>query len=367
MKINLLVLGLGLALNAHAIGVKKFDLLEICQGKETSESQPTDKVSVKLITLKKQGFLITDKGFCAEFLKQQAELQVKESIQALEVEPGPQKSLTCLIEEDEKFKAQDKWKIRFYASHSFTTYFDSDVTFRSTRYNVEIKDYSWAERGSRAYFNPKTWFEPGHNPFQWIDEPTNTFTVSLEKNGHEFFLSAFHPKFLQASDQVKHIRGKIDGVEVDEVAPVNKPFDGYDQVPGESELIGNRNSHKQMNYEFGYNYRFRLLDSKFGSLTYSPGIGVGIMAGQNVSTMISPNEWWEFDEYEDKYRIQGYGGSLTNRLEINNKKERFGIFYENKLGYYQLEHGFLDGSQEYNLKFMANTVGVKLKIFNQKK
>ena len=343
--------------------------MEICQGKNNT-SPSGDKLSIKMIKLGKQDLLITDKGFCSEFLKQEAEIQVSETFLHLENDITPRADQFCANKEllnAESTQKKDKWKIRFYASHSFTTYFDTDITFKSSRYNVEIKDYSWAERGSRAYFNPKTWSLPGHNPFQWIDEPTNTFTVSLEKNGHEFFLSAFHPKFLQAPDQVKHIKGEIDGVAVDEVAPVNKPFDGYDQVPGESELIGNRNSHKEMNYEIGYNYRFKFLDTKIGSLSYIPGIGVGIMAGQNVSTMIEANEWWEFEEYKDKYRIQGIGGSATNRLELNTKKEKFGVFYENKLGYYRQEHGFMDGSQKYDLKFMANTVGIKFMIYNPKK
>jgi len=110
---------------------------------------------------------------------------------------------------------EDKWKIQFYASHSFTSYFDTDISFLSTRYNVDIKDYTWAERSSRHFFLPETWKKEGNNPFQWIDEPTNTFTVSFEKDGHEFFLSAFLPKFLQGEDQNKYVQGTIDGVEVD--------------------------------------------------------------------------------------------------------------------------------------------------------
>ena len=319
-----LLLLLGFALKAQALDIK-----QLCDG--------------KLTNLGKSPLVIIDKGFCAEYIK-------------LELKSDP--------DDCPEFTTKDKWKIRLYASHSFTTYFNSDVTFRSSRYNVEIKDYEWAERGSREFFLPKTWKEEGNNPLQVIDEPTNTFVVSLEKDGHEFFLSAFHPKFLQQEGQKKHIKGTIDGFEVDGVADVNKPFDTYDQTPGESELVRNQNTHMQMTFEAGYGYRFKLLDSKFGNISYVPSIGLGVMVGQNLSVMVKEGQWWEFDEGLDKYGVQGFGGSITNRLEFNSKKERFGLFYENKLGYYRQEHGFLDGTQKYNLGYMGNSVGMKFMIYN---
>ena len=115
---------------------------------------------------------------------------------------------------------------------------------------------------------------------------------------------------------------------MDGVAPINTPFDGYNQTPGESELVRNQNTHKQMTFEMGYGHRFNLLDSKFGSIDYVPSIGVGVMVGENLTVMIKEGQWWEFDDYKDKHGIQGFGGSITNRLEFNTPKERFGVFYE---------------------------------------
>jgi hypothetical protein len=331
---------LSLLFSMSAFAQEKLDLSGLCQGTNI----PKDLV-------------IVDKGFCAEYLK----LEVKESVLSLDKGIQPNVQPKC-----PETKTDDKWKLRLYASHSFTTYFDSDVTFKSSRYNVEIKDYQWAERSSREFFLPSEWKKPGNNPAQMIDEPSNTFTMSLEKNGHEFFISAFHPKFLQAPDQVKHITGTIDGVAVDEVAPVNKPFDGYDQVPGESELVRNQNTHKQMSFEIGYGHRFTLLDSKFGSISYVPSIGVGIMVGENYTAMIKEGQWWDFEDNIDSQYVQGFGGSITNRIEFNSKKERVGVFYENKLAYYKQNHGFLDGSQKYNLGFMGNSFGLKFMIYNPK-
>jgi hypothetical protein len=347
---------------ASAQDLSPQNLLSICQGK-SNPSQAPSSTSLKLVNVENKDLMIIDKGFCQEYLKQQSEIKVSQVAETLEKGIG-QTDLNSCPPEKKIGPESDKWKVRFYASHSFTTYFNSDINFQSSRYNVEIKDYEWAERGSREFFTLEEWKKPGSNPFQMIDEPTNTFTVSLEKDGHEFFLSAFHPKFLQANDQVKHIKGTIDGVAVDEVAPINKPFDGYNQSPGESELVRNQNTHKQMTFELGYGHRFTLLDSKIGSLNYVPSIGLGVMVGENVTVMVKEGQWWDFDEYQDKHGIQGFGGSITNRLEFNTPKERFGVFYENKIGYYHQKHGFLDGTQEYNLGFMGNSVGMKFMINN---
>jgi len=264
-------------------------------------------------------------------------------------------------------KIDDKWKVRLYLSHSFTTYYNTDIKFSSSRYNVEIKDYQWIERGSREFFQYTKWTEQGNNLLQIIDEPSNTFVLSIERNSHEFFLSVFHPKFLQNPEQIVYMKGTIDGIEVDGTYNINRPFDGYNQFPGEMELVRNENTHREMLFEIGYGYRFKLIDDKIGKITYVTSIGVGLSYGQNLVVVIKENEWWEFDNYKQKSEVQGFGGSITNRIEFNTEKERFGIFYENKLSYYKQNYRFMDGNQKYDLKLIGNSVGVKFMIYNSKR
>ena len=264
-------------------------------------------------------------------------------------------------------KINNKWNLRFYLSHSFTTYYNTDIKFSSSRYNVEIKDYQWTERGSREFFQYAKWTEQGNNLLQIIDEPSNTFVLSIERNSHDLFISVFHPKFLQNPEQVVYMKGEIDGVEVDGTYNINRPFDGYNQFPGEMELVRNENTHAEILLEIGYGYRFKLIDDKIGKITYVPSIGVGLSYGQNLVVVIKENEWWEFDNYKQKSEVQGFGGSITNRIEFNTEKERFGIFYENKLSYYKQNYRFMDGNQKYDLKLIGNSVGVKFMIYNSKR
>ena len=277
-------------------------------------------------------------------------------------------SLNCYTQYNIKNpnKSDNKWKFRFYLSHSFTKYYNTDIKFLSSRYNVDIKDYQWIERGSREFFHYEKWTEQGNNPSQIIDEPSNTFVFSIERNSHEFLLSVFHPKFLQKPDQRVYIKGTIDKIEVDGIYNINRPFDGYNQFPGEMELVRNENTIREMLFEIGYGYRFKLIDAKIGNITYVPSIGVGLSCGQNLVVVVKEGDWWNYDNYKQKTEIQGIGGSLTNRIEFNTKKEIFGIFYENKLSYYKQNHGFMDGIQKYNLKLIGNSIGLKLMIYRLK-
>ena len=263
-------------------------------------------------------------------------------------------------------KIDDKWRLRLYLSHSFTKYYNTDIKFSSSRYNIEIKDYQWIERGSREFFSYRKWTEQGNNPLQMIDEPSNTFVLSIEKNSHELFLSVFHPKFLQNPDQIVYMQGTVDGLEVDGDYNINRPFDGYNQSPGEMELVRNQNTKSEILLEIGYGYRFKLIDDKIGNITYVPSMGLGLSFGQNLVVVVKEGDWWNYDKYKQKPEIQGFGGSITNRLEFNTSKEKIGIFYENKLSYYKQNHGFMDGNQKYDLKLMGNSLGVKFMIYNSK-
>ncbi|MCE9506889.1 MAG: hypothetical protein K8R48_01040 [Alphaproteobacteria bacterium] len=230
-----------------------------------------------------------------------------------------------------------KWKFKIYASHAFTHYYPSDITIKTSRYDVKIKDYEWHSRDGNNWFSPK----------------------------NIFFVSAFHPKFYQNPGQEKLIQGTVDGVAVDHVAPVSTPFHGYYQVPGEMKLGRNENTYRQMEYEVGYAHRFNLLSSrKFGTLSYVPGLSAGFQMGATLSVVVQKDKYWDFDDYHEKTKIQGLGGSIRNKLEWTTPNQRFGIFVENKTAFYHRKHDLLDGTQEFNLRYNSNNVGMTFMLYN---
>jgi hypothetical protein len=282
-------------------------------------------------------------------------------------------------------EGKSKVKLRFYASHSFTQYANADLKFKSSRINGTAQNVPIAGRDGHHWFTPKTFLAEGNNPLQMLDEPSNTFTIGItlpsKKSNprveHEIIVSMFHPKEVYGKTVDKpgstgeapvRFDGVVDGTAVNGMVLLNKPFDGYNQTPGEMEISRNQSTHMNMIYTVGYRPRFKILEGRAGTLVYSPGIEVGITTGQSFSAVVKEDEWWISDHYEEKagLNLHGYGGAITNKVEYLFPGGKVGIHYENKVGSFKKKIGFLDGTQEYNMKFMGNSIGLTfmLRDFN---
>ena len=73
---------------------------------------------------------------------------------------------------------------------------------------------------------------------------------------------------------------------------LNKPFDGYDQVPGEIEILGNTMTHMQLTFEFGIGKRFILFDRKKLNVVWVPSVSAGVMVGKARTAVTNEGEWW---------------------------------------------------------------------------
>jgi hypothetical protein len=173
----------------------------------------------------------------------------------------------------------DTWNVKFYFGYSRAKYFNSDVHLQSTRVNVDIKDMEWKERNSFEYFKRESLKGKG-NTFRFIDEPTSTMMLTLEKGKNVFFISVFHLKYLKEQFQDKLVTGTLDGVSVNGVIPINEPFDGYNDQPGQMHLTRLENTYWQANIQTGYGRKFNLIgNEKTGILSFTPYVQGGIYIG----------------------------------------------------------------------------------------
>ena len=263
----------------------------------------------------------------------------------------------------QKDNAGNTWKIRFSFGDTRTHYFNSDVHIQDSRINVVIKDAQFTERTSAQYYNPKNWTSLDQS-VKWIDEPTNTFLFSAEKGNNVFYLSIFHPKFL-INNQDAHVTGVVDGVAVDKVMPIDKPFDGYDNKPGEMHLTRFQNTHMQMDWEIGYGRKFVIFSGKkSGTLSYTPAVSVGITSGEADDLYLKKGAYWDYDEVVDKNRIQGVNISASQRLEY--QRGRVSVFVDQKYTHSELKHGFMDGTATYSMNYMPISFGVGFTLFDIK-
>jgi len=268
-----------------------------------------------------------------------------------------------------EFKKKDdkgkEWKIRFHFGFSRTQYWNTDMHLNSSRVNVLVRDFEFDERTSANYYNPANWTSIDQ-AFKWIDEPTNTFAFSFERDKDVFYFTAFHPKFLKSKDQQKHVTGTIDGVEVDQVMYLNKPFTGYNNVPGEMHLVRFENTHYQMDWQIGYGRKLVIFDGeKSGKLSYTPRVDVGLTSGQNYTVYLKENEYWEYDGFKDRHRVQGVNASIGHRVEY--QRGRVGLHVDQRMVFSRLNQGFMDGTANFNMQYSPITFGVSFDLYTIKK
>jgi hypothetical protein len=252
------------------------------------------------------------------------------------------------------------WKIRFNFGFTRTDYYKTDLHIKSDIINIVVKDVEMIERTSDSHFNPKNWHHI-NEAFQWIDEPTNTFTLSLEKNKNIFYFSVFHPKYLKS---VAYSKTMVNGEPVYSVIPMKDTDDFSAPIPENHVQLYLGNTHHNMIYQIGYGRQFTFFDTKrAGKLSYTIKGDIGINFGKARSVRIDPGVAWE--DYIDKDRVQGYNLSLGHRLEY--QRGIVSIFVDQKALYSKIEHGFYDGTVNYNLLMVPTSFGIGIDLFSKKK
>lgn len=257
------------------------------------------------------------------------------------------------------------WKIRFHFGFTRTNYRPTDVKIDEGGKTTVIKGFQFDERTSGDHYNPGTW-KNAMDALRWIDEPSNTITISFENKNNAIYLTAFHPKFLKTYYVGKDNTGET------VYTPV--PSSDYYLSNGTDKAFGNRpdgqkafeiqNTHQLMNYQIGYGRKFALVNSPgFGKLTYAVRTDLGVMVGAARSIEIDENG--QYRESTDKLGVQGYTFSLGHRLDY--QRGRTGIYVEQKGTTTEMEHKYFEGTAQYNLVFSTITFGATFDIFRGKR
>ena len=190
---------------------------------------------------------------------------------------------------DKKDEHGNSWKIRFNFGFSRTDYAPTHLNIKSGVINIVVKDVEMHERTSNSYYNPANWTEL-QNAAQWIDEPTNTFTFSLEKNKNTFYLSVFHPKYLKS---VVYSTKEVNGAPVYTVSPIGESDNFSQTIPEGNNMLYLGNTHYNMIWQVGYGRQFVIFDTKkAGKLSYTVKGDVGINTGKARSVHIIPGVAW---------------------------------------------------------------------------
>lgn len=258
------------------------------------------------------------------------------------------------------------WKIRLHFGFTRTNIRPTDVTIKSSLVNTTIKGFEFSERTSAQHYDPRTW-EHLQDAARWIDEPSNTFTLSIENKKNAFYITAFHPKFLKTHYQITETAA--DGSSSVSYVPAsqhlsNGTAQSYESIPNGQAGIEIQNTHLLMNYQIGYGRKFTVFESKkAGKLTYTPRVDAGVTIGGARSIYIVKNESWI--EHRDPMGVQGINASVGHRLEY--QRGKVSVFADQKYTTSKIKHSFLDGTASYDLDYSTVTLGIGVDVFTPKK
>ena len=268
-------------------------------------------------------------------------------------------------------KDQDgkKWKIKIYTGNTKTWYSKTDVTIKTSRLDLKIDQAQPYERRSTENLN---W----HN---WIDEPTNSLSISFFKNKDKFFVTMFHPKFVFVEGDQEfvghhynenvHVKGTADGSAVDGFQKLKGDFGpNRELLPGHVYFVNWENSHKLLQFEVGYGHEFNLVKVRGAPVVkLTPEAAIGVYTGIQNSSYSKKENGWEWDQYDsEKMKIMGKSFSAGATLEVNDRRERVGAFIQGKYSLGKMEYDFLDGKASHNLEYKSVTMGVQFRVIGKK-
>ncbi len=268
------------------------------------------------------------------------------------------------IEIDKVDDEGKKWKIRFHFGFTRTQYHKTNLSVQSELVDIVVRDVEMYERTSAEYYNPANW-RGLDGAIKWIDEPTNTFMISFEKEKNNFYVTIFHPKYLKS---IIYKKTEIDGqTHLDVVEGVkdnrlNQPRpEGYN-------MFYLQNTHANVVWQIGYGRQITLFDSRRGGkLTYIPRADIGITTGAARTVHIQRDESGKGSELVDsteKFGIQGLNASIGHRLEYQRGKAS--IFIDHKTTFAKMHHSFGEGTIDYNLRYTPITFGIGIDLFSGK-
>ena len=262
-----------------------------------------------------------------------------------------------------------KWKIKIYTGNTKTWYDKTDVKVKTSRLDLKIDQAQPYERRSTEHLN---W----HN---WVDEPTNTLSMSFHKNKDKFFVTMFHPKFVFVEGDQEftghhynenvRIKGTADGHVVDGVQKLKGNFGpNRELLPGQVYFVSWENSHKLLQFEVGYGHEFNLVKVKGAPVVkFTPEVAAGVFTGIQNSSYSKKENGWEWDQYNsEKMKIMGKSVSAGGTLEVNDRRDRVGVFVQGKYSAGKMEYDFLDGKASHGIDYKSVTMGINFKVIGSK-
>ena len=257
----------------------------------------------------------------------------------------------------------DRWKVSFHFGFTRTHYHNTRMKMRTENMDVTIRDFEFKERTSADFYNPKNW-KQFMDAFRWIDEPSNTFVITVEKKGHNIILSYFHPKYLIKKDQEKRVTGTLNGETIDGVYELDRDESGIGQ---ELNILRWENTYMQLHFLVGYGYDLKIVHSeKYGTFSVTPQVYFGVMTGRNLTVVPDPESETGFSEIRQP--MEYHGATVGLGAKVQYRWKWINLFVQGQIQTGGMRHSMgEDGRAKYNMTYESLTFGVGFTINTRKK
>lgn len=232
---------------------------------------------------------------------------------------------------------QDRtWAWRLSMGPMRTSYYGTPLKIRTSAVSLDVSHVALRERHTMHMY--KIWED--ENPFQFIDEPSNSFLLSAEnvKRRYSVNLLVQHPKLLITGEGLNtdvHVNGTIEG----------QPFESY-HYDLNSLYSGYKVTANHYTAFLGIEKIIPVVSGKLGALTYQPGLYAGIHLGYSSGI-------YKGQSYEGKLGVIGAGVQVDNRLVYHFPKDRVTAALAYHLSASQLKYRFFDGTVAQDLAYQA--------------
>ncbi len=316
----------------------EIDFMQMCEDEANNHLEPCNELETKTLPIE------IDKDLQKILFQDSPILRKNESCLAIK-ELAQKNTLPITL-----FKTDntgDLWKIKFSFGFTRTDYSKTDMQLKTSAMDIIVRDFEFQERTSSSYYDPANWTEP-QDTLRWIDEPTNTFNLSIQKNKNVFYITIFHPKFLKLAGQEKQVTGTLDG------APVNEKLNLDNQLGWN--YFGN--TYRQLDWQIGYGRSFTLSEKDKKTFTYTPRLNAGISTGRNLSAFRGV-------EKQAPSQIMGLNASIGQRFEY--EYGRYYVYLDDEVTFSNLNHSFMDGTAKYNMLYNHLSLGVGITLYERKR
>lgn len=266
-----------------------------------------------------------------------------------------QKDLDKFCQTPDPLKGTKNWHLNIFFGPFLAYYHETEMSVVRDDKELMLSHISPTQRHSMRYYDLTQYknMTPGHNPFQMFDEPQNRLTVEYQNVTKSFSIGIeyIHPKIIfYNNENRKEVIAKNPSI-TDNI--------GTDEERVYLAAITTTKSNVIINLYMNKRFELVNIKNKF-KVEYVAGAGIGVHGSDNLFEFHDEN--WNRLPEDNNWNVQGFAGSLQNRLELSLPKTRLSLRLGHDLMFIRYNGAENNTRMKANIwgQFVSAQIGIRL-------